>query len=281
MAFSMEVNRATILYGGLIVLYLGLNSALNLSIKLSMARYGFRFPLTMTVSHMGWSAVFLLPIMLTKSNRAKHKGTLQKQWAGILGIGLFMACNIALNNSSLVDMTLTLNQIIRSACPAGLLHMHSGLPHRPAAPRASLLGSTAARLPLQRVPTLSKGTVRRSSIPVFTCLMAVFIEAKRPSTGEAGSLCLLTAGVMLSVWEGQVAGTSSAILLCIIGTLSNAAMMSMTGRLLSEKIDVLRLTFYTAPVSCLLLLPVFLTREVLPVCACLAHLHMSCRQSLC
>ena len=45
---------------------------------------------------------------------------------------------------------------------------------------------------------------------------------------------------------------------------SNAAMMSMTGRILSEKIDVLRLTFYTAPVSCALLLPVFFIREVRP-----------------
>ena len=110
---SMELDRATILYGGLILLYLSLNSALNLSLKLSMARYGFRYPLTLTVSHMAWSAVFLLPLMLTKSYRSKHKETLQKQWAGILGIGTFMAANIALNNSSLVDMTLTLNQIIR------------------------------------------------------------------------------------------------------------------------------------------------------------------------
>ena len=119
------------------------------------------------------------------------------------------------------------------------------------------------------------------------------------------------AGVMLSVWEGQAAGTASAIFLCITGTVrtshslhatllgragspraricckgacctaglprgsaphvlralpvsqvSNAAMMSMTGRILSEKIDVLRLTFYTAPVSCALLLPVFFIREV-------------------
>ena len=102
----------------------------------------------------------------------------------------------------------------------------------------------------------------RSSIPVFTCLMAIFVEAKTPSSGEAASLALLTAGVMLSVWEGQLAGSSGAIMLCITGTVSNAAMMSMTGRLLSEKVDVLRLTFYTAPVSCLLLVPVFLSREV-------------------
>lgn len=102
--------------------------------------------------------------------------------------------------------------------------------------------------------------------------MAIFIEAKNPSSKEAGSLLLLTAGVMLSVWEGQVAGSSNAILLCIFGTMSNAAMMSMTGRLLSEKIDVLRLTFYTAPVSCLLLLPVFLTREVSIACSCSSKL---------
>ena len=109
----MKLDRATVLYGGLILLYLSLNGALNLSLKLSMARYGFRYPLTLTVSHMAWSAVFLLPLMLTKSYRPKHKETLLKQWKGILGIGTFMAASIALNNSSLMDMTLTLNQIIR------------------------------------------------------------------------------------------------------------------------------------------------------------------------
>ncbi len=44
--------------------------------------------------------------------------------------------------------------------------------------------------------------------------------------------------------------------------LSNAAMMSTSGRVLSEKMDVVRLTFYTAPVSCLALTPFFLWREV-------------------
>ena len=43
--------------------------------------------------------------------------------------------------------------------------------------------------------------------------------------------------------------------------ISNAAMMCMTGRILGEKIDVLRLTFYTAPVSSACLLPVFCIRE--------------------
>ena len=102
----------------------------------------------------------------------------------------------------------------------------------------------------------------RASIPVFTCLLAIGIEKKIPSQGEAVSLVVLTSGVMLAVWEGTVAGTTQAILLCLAGTLCNAAMMSTTGRLLSERIDVLRLTFYTAPVSCLCLAPLFLMREV-------------------
>ena len=47
-----------------------------------------------------------------------------------------------------------------------------------------------------------------------------------------------------------------------MGTVCNAAMMSTSGRVLSEKLDALRLTFYTAPVSCTLLLPIFLRFEV-------------------
>ncbi|KAK9801412.1 hypothetical protein WJX73_008430 [Symbiochloris irregularis] len=163
---------------------------------------------------MGFSFLALAPYMATPAVRVKHRETLQKQWKGVCAIGVFMATNIALNNTSLVNMTLTLNQIIRA------------------------------------------------SIPVFTCLLAVGIEKKVPSKGEAGSLFLLTAGVMLAVWEGKVAGTTQAIVLCVAGTICNAAMMSTTGKLLSDRIDVLRLTFYTAPVSCACLFPLFLYYEL-------------------
>ena len=44
-------------------------------------------------------------------------------------------------------------------------------------------------------------------------------------------------------------------------------MMSMSGKVLSEKLDVLRLTFYTSPISCLCLLPFYYLREVHPLCA--------------
>lgn len=102
----------------------------------------------------------------------------------------------------------------------------------------------------------------RASIPVFTCILAVVVENKIPTKGEATSLVILTLGVMLAVWEGTLQGSPRAILLCIGGTISNAAMMTTSGKVLSERVDALRLTFYTAPISLLALLPAFYLREV-------------------
>ena len=38
-------------------------------------------------------------------------------------------------------------------------------------------------------------------------------------------------------------------------------MMSSIGKLMSEKVDVLRLTFYTAPLTCVVLLPFYFSLE--------------------
>lgn len=46
------------------------------------------------------------------------------------------------------------------------------------------------------------------------------------------------------------------------GVLCAAAMMSTAGRVLSEKMDVLQLAFYTAPVSSCVLMPFFWFLEV-------------------
>ena len=59
-----------------------------------------------------------------------------------------------------------------------------------------------------------------------------------------------------------MSGSVPGLLLCCAGTVCNAAMMCTTGKIMSEKLDVLRLTFYIAPVSCALLLPLFCIREV-------------------
>ena len=55
---------------------------------------------------------------------------------------------------------------------------------------------------------------------------------------------------------------SGYIFLPYAGVLCAAAMLSTAGMVLSEKMDVLQLTFYTAPVSCAMLLPFYLLREV-------------------
>ncbi len=49
---------------------------------------------------------------------------------------------------------------------------------------------------------------------------------------------------------------------CAAGTICNGAMMTFSGKVLSEKLDVVRLTFYTAPVSLCCLAPFFWAREV-------------------
>ena len=97
---------------------------------------------------------------------------------------------------------------------------------------------------------------------MLCCVLAIFIENKIPSRKEIGSLVILSLGVMIAVWEGSVNGSPNGIMLCIIGTVCNAAMMSTSGRILSEKLDVLRLAFYTAPVSCIALFPFCYFREV-------------------
>ena len=99
-------------------------------------------------------------------------------------------------------------------------------------------------------------------MPVMTCALAVLIEHRVPSSAEALSLMLLSLGVMVSVWEGHVTGSTTSIMLCISSTVCNAAMMCTTSTVLSEEVDVLRLTFYTAPASCALLLPIFIVQEV-------------------
>ena len=99
-------------------------------------------------------------------------------------------------------------------------------------------------------------------MPVCTALLAVFIENRIFSTQEVLSLCWLTIGVMVAVWEGSATGSLTGVVLCSIATMCNAAMSSLTGKLMSEKIEALRLTFYMAPTSCLILFPLYLWREV-------------------
>mmetsp|Transcript_32881 Transcript_32881/g.83458 ORF Transcript_32881/g.83458 Transcript_32881/m.83458 type:complete len:373 (+) Transcript_32881:143-1261(+) len=102
--------------------------------------------------------------------------------------------------------------------------------------------------------SLSLNQVIRACIPVATAVGAVLIEAKPPTRKEAVSLVVLVMGVGISIFEGSdTKATAHGILLCVLGTISNGFMMASIGKLLSEKLDVWRLTFYTAPVTCAML----------------------------
>lgn len=78
----------------------------------ALGHYGLAFPLMLTSMHMGFSFLILAPVAL-RTPWETHVRTIQKQWRGLLYIGCFMALNIALNNISLLDITLSLNQVIR------------------------------------------------------------------------------------------------------------------------------------------------------------------------
>ena len=144
-----------------------------------------------------------------------------------------MAANVSLNNMSHVYISLPLNQVIR---------------YTPLA-----FGHCIVHL---------KSHARRSAMPICTCSLAIFIEKQVPSAEEGSSLLLLSAGVMTSIWEGTSTGNILGISLCTLATAANAAMSCFTGRVMSEKIDALRLTFYMGPPTFCILVPLYFWLEV-------------------
>lgn len=213
--------------------------------------------------HMAFSFVVLAPAALCVPWHA-HRAALSRQWRGVAAVGVTSSASVALNLMSLQDISLTLNQVIRCG-GGGMCTQHTGwVPHTGGAPSAGAAWRrhrywNARPPPLSPPPT--RPPCRSSSIPVVTCLLAVVIERKRPSGREAAALATLSAGVMLAVWQGRLEGGGAAIALCAASTLCSGAMMTLSGRLLSERLGVARLAFYTAPVSLACLLPFMLALE--------------------
>ena len=96
----------------LMLMYLALNSALNIMNRYALGIYGFTFPILLTICHMMFAFILLLPFMMVSKDFNPRK-TLSKQYKGLLCIGVFAALNISLNNLSLVHISLSLNQVIR------------------------------------------------------------------------------------------------------------------------------------------------------------------------
>ena len=73
---------------------------------------------------------------------------------------------------------------------------------------------------------------------------------------------LLSAGVMVVMWEGSFSSSVPGMLLCVAATVCNGITMSTIGKVMSKDVHVLLLTFYTAPVSFMALVPPFMVFEV-------------------
>ena len=115
-----------------------------------------------------------------------------------------MSLNIAMNNASLVSMPLSLNQVIRA------------------------------------------------SIPVVCAICAVFVEGRVPGGVESIGLVFVAGGVMFCISGSYAAASSmsnasanekdktfSGLLYCITATVSNALMMTFSGKIMGgEKLDV-------------------------------------------
>lgn len=104
--------------GGIILLYLALNTSINLLNKFIIAKTGFAFPLAVSLSHMAFPIIALAPWMLLHPNHRKHHAcTLRKNSLGMLVIGVSFSVNLALNKYFLTLTSLSLNQMIRSSIP--------------------------------------------------------------------------------------------------------------------------------------------------------------------
>ena len=98
------------------------------------------------------------------------------------------------------------------------------------------------------VMELSMNQVIRASIPVLVAILAVCIEGKVPSKSEVVCLFVISLGVMLAVWE-ESRNAVLGIILTFISTVMQSIQMSLSGKLMSGKLDSFQMTFYTGPAA--------------------------------
>jgi drug/metabolite transporter (DMT)-like permease len=117
----------------------------------------------------------------------------------------------------------------------------------------------ANNLSLLRI-SLSLNQMIRASIPLVTSACAVCMDRVLPTRRELAALLALTLGVCAVLAE-DVHADALGIALCAFSTVANGIMMSASGAMLQEKLDVWRLSFYQAPIVVATLLPVYMYAE--------------------
>jgi len=194
--------------------YLVFNTSINLFNRWCLGMYGFSFPLVVTVCHFSFAFFALTPMMLlVPAYREQHKEAWRRDWRGYVATGVFTAVNVSFNNSSLVYLSLSMNQVITA------------------------------------------------SMPVLTCCFAICIEKNYwPNKPQMLGILPICAGVMLAVYE-EAHNEVTGIVLCGIATVANALRTALSSHLLQSKLDVFSMTWYTGPVSALVLLPFAIYKE--------------------
>eukprot|EP00242_Pyramimonas_sp_CCMP2087_P004896 CAMPEP_0198214392 /NCGR_PEP_ID=MMETSP1445-20131203/41112_1 /TAXON_ID=36898 /ORGANISM="Pyramimonas sp., Strain CCMP2087" /LENGTH=237 /DNA_ID=CAMNT_0043889579 /DNA_START=612 /DNA_END=1325 /DNA_ORIENTATION=- len=100
-----------------------------------------------------------------------------------------------------------------------------------------------------------------ASMPVLTCAFAICIEKNYwPNNWQILGIIPICVGVMISVYE-EAHNETLGVALCACATVANALRTALSSHLLSGKLDVFSMTWYTGPVAAVVLLPVALYRE--------------------
>lgn len=238
-----------------------LNACLSMLNRWALGIKGFSFPLLLTASHALFGFLFMLPALIfIPGVWPTYRSVLQREWRGMVVVGCWVAVNIALNNLSLVYITLSLNQVIRyvqnippdiiiSTCAhASALRNHQS--------------QTLSPPQLHRLSCPSHLHIRRASIPLVTAAMTAVLEKKPPRTDEAFGLVILSLGVSTAISEASASGDTRGVVLCALSVIAGAAMLTTTARVLAGRVNAVQLAFFTSPVTCAFLTPPFVAMEL-------------------
>ena len=108
---------------------------------------------------------------------------------------------------------------------------------------------------------LSLNQVIRAGIPVCVACFAFCLERRVPTEIGLAYLLLVTLSVMCVVFTGHEQGELFGVALCSGSVLMQSAQMSLSGRLMSGKLDSFQLNFYTGPIAFLILVAIELATQ--------------------
>jgi len=262
--------RAKVYLWTLIFGYIVLNSSLNLANRYALGMTSFSFPISLTCMHMLFSFSVLAPYYFTGSRLEGSIAIIERSWKVCTplntSVARFPVRRVALlcrrhksgkrgtenlTRAAFPHISKTERPVILSRRYQGIVCIGVFLALNISLNNASLVGMS-----------LVLNQVVRSGIPVVTAILAVFVEGKVPTVMRAVGLVPICLGVVISIYEGsKMEGTFFSLALCIAGMLSNAFMMTVSGKVMEEKIDAIQLACFTAPVSLTVLVYHFIVHE--------------------